>query len=336
MQQRYGIVLVAQIILCTILAIVSVYLYVQKENAAQQCTQNITRIRRENEIRFNTVKIDTNKVRDILDSEIRTISSQLEESNRKLIETKKNQEQLNSDLAQQNVQVQKLLIELNNMKDLRRKCSEELDVSKSKYKELTTLTIPPQQVRPKNVFHSSDGVDKFIFDTYFTGYGYTKGEFVEIGFSNGSNDSNSLYFEDTLGWNGLIIEKQHDIYRELVATRPKSHKLNVGICHSEKEIMVQHFTIICLPLTTLLQLHGIYQVDYLAINENAKTVLESFDFSVPVMVISINTTITESNDIKRIMHDNGFGRDTRFEKTEKQVWFNKNNKVVVLERKKNK
>lgn len=72
--------------------------------------------------------------------------------------------------------------------------------------------------------------DELIEEGYFSQYGQDKfvsnllkhkknGYFVDIGANDGVTFSNSIYFEKVLGWNGLAIEPQDNIFKKLVESR---------------------------------------------------------------------------------------------------------------------
>lgn len=68
----------------------------------------------------------------------------------------------------------------------------------------------------KEDFKSQFGQDKTLLSLL---EGRRNGFFVELGAGNGISLSNSYYFEKVLGWRGLLIEPNPDLYDELVKNR---------------------------------------------------------------------------------------------------------------------
>jgi len=66
-------------------------------------------------------------------------------------------------------------------------------------------------------FYSQVGQDRYLFDHYFAGRcGLT---FVDIGAYDGEMYSNTLFFEETLGWRGLCIEPLSEAFEKLQRRR---------------------------------------------------------------------------------------------------------------------
>lgn len=63
--------------------------------------------------------------------------------------------------------------------------------------------------------------------SYF--YARCNGSFVEIGANDGITFSQSLYFEESLGWRGVCIEPQPRKFKSLLSNRPLCKNLNVGV-----------------------------------------------------------------------------------------------------------
>lgn len=74
-------------------------------------------------------------------------------------------------------------------------------------------------------FHSQHGQDQFVA-------GLIPGRaklFVEFGALDGVRDSNSLYFEEEMGWSGLLIEANPATFEKLKQNRPKARLCNAAI-----------------------------------------------------------------------------------------------------------
>ncbi len=66
-------------------------------------------------------------------------------------------------------------------------------------------------------FHSQVGQDQFLFERFFLGK--RNGTFVDIGAYDGQTFSNSLFFEQNLGWTGLCVEPLPTEFEKLKARR---------------------------------------------------------------------------------------------------------------------
>jgi FkbM family methyltransferase len=66
-------------------------------------------------------------------------------------------------------------------------------------------------------YYSQVGQDKYLNEKVFKGK--TNGFFVDIGAHDGVTFSNSLFFEETLGWNGLCIEPNPTVFTKLEKAR---------------------------------------------------------------------------------------------------------------------
>ena len=82
-------------------------------------------------------------------------------------------------------------------------------------------------------FRSANNEDKWIYENFFkdTKAAAIKGTFVEIGGFNGMDESNSRFFENCLGWEGLLVEGQPENYEKLRNNRPLSHKMSFAPRH---------------------------------------------------------------------------------------------------------
>ena len=66
-------------------------------------------------------------------------------------------------------------------------------------------------------FNGYDGLDKRMLK-YIN---YRNGFYIECGANDGVNQSNTWYFEKTLGWKGLLIEPVEEVFDELKKNRSK-------------------------------------------------------------------------------------------------------------------
>jgi hypothetical protein len=89
---------------------------------------------------------------------------------------------------------------------------------------------------------SANNEDKWIYENLFKGknnetiMNNVRGTFVEIGAFNGMQESNSRFFEQCLGWEGLLVEGQPGNYRGVLRDRPFAHKMSFApSCDAEYE-----------------------------------------------------------------------------------------------------
>lgn len=71
-------------------------------------------------------------------------------------------------------------------------------------------------------FYSQQGEDIFIYK-HFLNQHVTDGVFVEVGALDGVAGSNTKFFEDVLGYSGLLIEPQPEYIERMKAERPRSN-----------------------------------------------------------------------------------------------------------------
>lgn len=69
------------------------------------------------------------------------------------------------------------------------------------------------------MFYSQNGQDKWLFEN---GFNYNGGSFMEIGAYDGITNSNSKFFEDSLGWKTILIEPNPNVIDKLKKNRPNS------------------------------------------------------------------------------------------------------------------
>lgn len=80
-------------------------------------------------------------------------------------------------------------------------------------------------------FYSNAYVDLFLFRSFFSSpRPVVGGSYVEIGGSNGVHASNTLFFEQSLNWTGVLIEPTACGRCMLPYSRPRDHTLNAGAC----------------------------------------------------------------------------------------------------------
>jgi FkbM family methyltransferase len=87
----------------------------------------------------------------------------------------------------------------------------------------------------------SRGEDGAIFRTFFvgsdgrpTGKG---GTFLEMGAYDGVTESSSTFFEQCLGWRGILVEAQPQSFRQVLRNRPSTLNIRVAACPAHSSVM---------------------------------------------------------------------------------------------------
>lgn len=73
--------------------------------------------------------------------------------------------------------------------------------------------------------NEEDKILNSLFSSAFQETG-SSGTYVEVGAYNGRAESNTRFFDECLGWNGLLIEANPKIYKALVRNRPRDHRMS--------------------------------------------------------------------------------------------------------------
>lgn len=82
------------------------------------------------------------------------------------------------------------------------------------------------------MYYSQQGEDRFLYENYLN---YREGFFIELGAMDGITFSNTLFFESTLGWKGILIEpsvKKSDLDRN----RPNCFNFNCAISENGGDV----------------------------------------------------------------------------------------------------
>jgi FkbM family methyltransferase len=193
----------------------------------------------------------------------------------------------------------------------------------------------------EGVYSSQCGQDRWLVENMFPGL--RNGVFVDIGAHDGISFSNTFYIEKHLGWSGLAIEPMPDVFERLSRNRDcikvngcisdRSGKASFrkisgysemlsGLVEQydprhlqriEREIgahggSMEEIEMACYRLNSLLEEHGLLDVDYLNIDvEGAEYgILRSIDFSaVNIKVCGIENNYRDYR-IPKLMKANGF------------------------------
>jgi FkbM family methyltransferase len=81
-------------------------------------------------------------------------------------------------------------------------------------------------------FYSQAGQDEWIVDFFQS---KKNGFFLDVGANDGININNTYFLEKELGWNGICIEADPNIFKNLIVNR-KCSCINVAISNDSKRI----------------------------------------------------------------------------------------------------
>ena len=167
------------------------------------------------------------------------------------------------------------------------------------------------------MFYSQCGEDKQIYEKYFLNK--QGGVFLELGAMDGIIYSNTKFFEDALGWSGVLIEPHPLLNRHITSNRPKSKVYPCAISSSPgyvtmsinpnapavsavTDTLVDSFKNIwhsksythevpCTTLGHILQDAKITHIDFFSLDVEGHEyeVLQSMDWSIPVHVLLLET-----------------------------------------------
>lgn len=195
--------------------------------------------------------------------------------------------------------------------------------------------------------------DKHIHRHYFPRL--RNGTFLEMGAYDGVTFSNTKFFEDVLGWSGVLIEAHPTAARALDLNRPKCKRFHCAVSTREGSIefivnangpvsSAKDFTsethhanwhatnstevvrVPSRPLSSILREAGIKRIDFwsLDVEGGELEVLKSMDWSIPVYLICIETQEAERKiQCDEILKANGFQFSEVYHHNE--IWVNRAN-----------
>ena len=85
-------------------------------------------------------------------------------------------------------------------------------------------------------FYSQQGEDIFVYK-HFLNQVVSNGIFVEVGAYNGVAGSNTKFFEDVLGYSGLLIEPMTEFVDSIRAHRPRANLFPVAIHPTQSSVI---------------------------------------------------------------------------------------------------
>lgn len=202
------------------------------------------------------------------------------------------------------------------------------------------------------MYYSQCGEDKFLYENYFKDDETENGFFIELGAMDGVTYSNTLFYENQLGWNGVLIEPQVQMFRQLERNRPKCYNFNYAISEIDGEVVFTGYNAIggvdsdmtdwykkdhnwsdkdkyivkSKPMKSVLKDVPISKVDLFSIDVEGGelSVLNTFDWNIHVRIILIEMTKydPERNDkIRKLLDEKNFVFANKVAANE--VWINK-------------
>ena len=203
------------------------------------------------------------------------------------------------------------------------------------------------------MYYSQSGEDEFLNDTYFNNK--RDGIYIELGALDGILYSNTKFFQDQLGWKGILIEPHPYKFQHLKKNRPNNYLFNKlvscetenvvfryfldnysGVSGVEKTLPSEHFNnffntihepqgriiIKPTPFTEIIKHTDIKHVDLLSLDVEGHEyeVLSSWDFSIPIDVILIETLggsqCEKEEQCRQLLIKNGYKFDKKFKHNE--------------------
>jgi FkbM family methyltransferase len=206
------------------------------------------------------------------------------------------------------------------------------------------------------MFYSQQEEDKILYQKYLN---YTDGFFIELGAMDGVIYSNTLFFENSLNWKGVLIEPNPELYRGLIINRPNCHNYNYAISQTEGEVeflgsgalggmtktmndshkygwhldQTNPYMVKSIPISKLVSNLKIDRVDLFSIDVEGGEieVLKTFDWTIPVYVVCIEMAhhyneegLAKCEQCREILINNEFEFETEIGVNE--VWINRKNK----------
>ena len=172
-------------------------------------------------------------------------------------------------------------------------------------------------------YHSQQEEDVILHNKYLN---YRNGTFIELGAMDGRIYSNSLFFEEDLGWNGVLIEPSNQ-FEQLILNRPNCYNFNYAISTVEGEVeflgtgalggMTETmsewhrkgwrldeqppFFVKSIPISKIIEQTNIERGDFFSIDVEGGEleVLKTFNWKIPVYLILIEGDYTATEEEKK-------------------------------------
>ncbi len=193
-----------------------------------------------------------------------------------------------------------------------------------------------------NKYYSQCEEDRLLYEKFFRFYSLEDCPkyYFEMGALDGVMYSNTKFFEETLGWKGILVEPNPFMFSRLAINRPNNH-LMCAVCSDQKKPLSfnvcmnvpavcsleiskpekfdneyyrhsQMLKINTIPvsLDTILENSGVERIDLCIIDTEGHevNVLKSFSFKVPVVMFMIEFLDDKSknDEVLKIMIKNNY------------------------------
>lgn len=200
-------------------------------------------------------------------------------------------------------------------------------------------------------YYSQCGEDKYLYERFFKDY--PKGVYFEAGALDGMKYSNTLFFEETLGWRGILVEPnptqfvalqkrrggsghniclntlisdspdpvefiysddQHAAVSAISATAPPSHHIDYYQHISTKRLLLQPQTLNqVLKKDAAIPLIDLFVLD---VEGHEMNVLRSFSWEIPIRVMMIENLDPSNREIHDLITSKGYVYDGAFQQNE--------------------
>jgi FkbM family methyltransferase len=199
-------------------------------------------------------------------------------------------------------------------------------------------------------FYSQQNEDVILWKKYLN---YRNGFFIELGAMDGVVYSNTKFFEDDMGWTGILLEPEPVQFKRLKVNRPNCITLDYAVSETDGEVLfngrphgdsgggivethiyknelkeTENYPVRSKPFHKILsEVERPSRVDLFVVDVEGGElgILKTFDWSIPVYIVLIEA-IPTNNDYeacKTILIENGFEYDMDIGCN--QVWINRKN-----------
>ena len=211
------------------------------------------------------------------------------------------------------------------------------------------------------IFYSQCGEDLEVYVDFISknkDYFRDNGTYIEVGGSDGVKFSNTKFFEDELGFTGILIEPEPQFFNLLQKTRPNNHLYNCLISEShnpqnfivskgpgdgwvsgmEKTMSEGHklswhnenslvSKIQTEKISSIVKISGLKYIDlfFIDVEGAEEEVLNTVDFDLPIYVVVVEldgSNIIKDNRCRNILNKNGFTLHKKVGLSD--IWYNKN------------
>lgn len=209
-----------------------------------------------------------------------------------------------------------------------------IEIENNLYPRLWSCLLSKTNNEYNNSFKSQQHEDKFFFKTFFKNK--LNGIYIEMGALDGITFSNTYFFENYLGWSGLLIEGGYDNCMNLINNqnrRPRSQIICTVICKNKYTKFREKFAVggisedlpstwfgienvkpiivKCSNLKNILHIHKITHIDFFSLDVEGGelNVLETFDFNILVHYWIIENSKKKENNnekVRKLLFDNGY------------------------------